>query len=95
MMDVCVACVSAGPQRTSPTVPKNMPPPQRALNSTPAIGMRKHAPLMRNGGSDAEIMELNQQVSKHTHKHAHTHIHTNTHTNKHTVTHMHSMHQIA
>ncbi|XP_031437340.1 microtubule-associated protein RP/EB family member 3-like isoform X2 [Clupea harengus] len=51
-----------GPQRTSPTVPKNMPPPQRALNSTPAIGMRKHAPLMRNGGSDAEIMELNQQL---------------------------------
>ncbi|KAG7465737.1 hypothetical protein MATL_G00156710 [Megalops atlanticus] len=50
------------PQRTSPTVPKNMPTPQRALNSTPSTGMRKNPPMARNGGSDAEIMELNQQL---------------------------------
>lgn len=49
-----------GPQRTSPTVPKNMPTPQRVQHNTPA--MRKNPSLSRNGGSDAEIMELNQQV---------------------------------
>uniref|UniRef100_A0A3B3Q6I9 Microtubule-associated protein RP/EB family member 3 n=1 Tax=Paramormyrops kingsleyae TaxID=1676925 RepID=A0A3B3Q6I9_9TELE len=47
------------PQRTSPTVPKNMPTPQRALNTT---SMRKNPPITRNGGSDAEILELNQQL---------------------------------
>ncbi|KAJ8399453.1 hypothetical protein AAFF_G00411650 [Aldrovandia affinis] len=50
------------PQRISPTVPKNMPTPQRALNSTPSIGVRKNPPMARNGGSDTEIMELNQQL---------------------------------
>ncbi|CAJ1074496.1 microtubule-associated protein RP/EB family member 3a isoform X2 [Xyrichtys novacula] len=49
-----------GPQRTSPTVPKNMPTPQRVQHNTPA--MRKNPSLSRNGGSDAEIMELNQQL---------------------------------
>lgn len=49
-----------GPQRTSPTVPKNMPTPQRVQHNTPA--MRKNPSLSRNGGSDTEIMELNQQV---------------------------------
>lgn len=49
-----------GPQRTSPTVPKNMPTPQRVQHNTPAL--RKNPSLSRNGGSDAEIMELNQQV---------------------------------
>ncbi|XP_018604962.1 microtubule-associated protein RP/EB family member 3-like isoform X2 [Scleropages formosus] len=45
------------PQRTSPTVPKNMPTPR---NTAPA--MRKNPPIARNGGSDAEILELNQQL---------------------------------
>uniref|UniRef100_A0A3B4F655 Microtubule-associated protein RP/EB family member 1 n=1 Tax=Pundamilia nyererei TaxID=303518 RepID=A0A3B4F655_9CICH len=49
-----------GPQRTSPTVPKNMPTPQRVQHNTPAL--RKNPTLSRNGGSDAEIMELNQQL---------------------------------
>ncbi|XP_051546576.1 microtubule-associated protein RP/EB family member 3-like isoform X9 [Myxocyprinus asiaticus] len=53
---------SAGPQRTSPTAPKNMPAPQRAINSTPSAGMRRNMVMSRNGGSDAEIMELNQQL---------------------------------
>lgn len=48
----------SGPQRTSPTVPKNMPTPQRVMNTT----VRKNPSLTRNGGGDAEIMELNQQV---------------------------------
>ncbi|KAJ8372162.1 hypothetical protein AAFF_G00294220 [Aldrovandia affinis] len=50
------------PQRTSPTAPKNMPTPQRALNSNP---VRKHPPIARNGGSDcdAQITELNQQLT--------------------------------
>lgn len=57
----CLPCVTvAGPQRTSPTVPKNMPTLQRVQHNTPA--MRKNPSLSRNGGSDAEIMELNQQV---------------------------------
>lgn len=51
-----------GPQRTSPTAPKIMPPPQRAVTTTPASGMRRHPPYSRNGGSDAEIMEINQQL---------------------------------
>ncbi|KAG7229215.1 hypothetical protein INR49_013027 [Caranx melampygus] len=51
---------TVGPQRTSPTVPKNMPTPQRVQHNTPA--MRKNPSLSRNGGSDAEIMELNQQL---------------------------------
>lgn len=37
-----------------------MPTPQRIQHNTPA--MRKNPSLSRNGGSDAEIMELNQQV---------------------------------
>ncbi|XP_062406515.1 microtubule-associated protein RP/EB family member 3b isoform X2 [Sardina pilchardus] len=53
---------NAGPQRTSPTVPKSVPPPQRAVTSTPSSGMRRHMPLARNGGSDAEVLELNQQL---------------------------------
>ncbi|XP_041950771.1 microtubule-associated protein RP/EB family member 3b isoform X2 [Alosa alosa] len=51
-----------GPQRTSPTVPKCAPVPQRAVTSTPSSGMRRHMPLSRNGGSDAEVLELNQQL---------------------------------
>lgn len=47
----------SGPQRTSPTVPKNMPTPQRVTTT-----IRKNPTHSRNGGSDAEIMELNQQV---------------------------------
>ncbi|KAF3845166.1 hypothetical protein F7725_008329 [Dissostichus mawsoni] len=50
----------AGPQRTSPTVPKIMPTPQRVQHNVPV--MRKNPSLSRNGGSDAEIMELNQQL---------------------------------
>ncbi|XP_041929219.1 microtubule-associated protein RP/EB family member 3a isoform X1 [Alosa sapidissima] len=52
------SCGPPGPQRTSPTVPKNMPTPQRVMNTT----IRKNPALSRNGGSDAEIMELNQQL---------------------------------
>uniref|UniRef100_A0A8C1IZ54 Microtubule-associated protein RP/EB family member 3 n=2 Tax=Cyprinus carpio TaxID=7962 RepID=A0A8C1IZ54_CYPCA len=48
---------SSGPQRTSPTVPKNMPTPQRVTTT-----IRKNPTHARNGGSDAEIMELNQQL---------------------------------
>ncbi|XP_065129564.1 microtubule-associated protein RP/EB family member 3b isoform X1 [Paramisgurnus dabryanus] len=51
-----------GPQRTSPTGPKSMPATQRTINSTPSTGMRRISPLSRNGGSDAEIVELNQQL---------------------------------
>lgn len=47
----------SGPQRTSPTVPKNMPTPQRVTTT-----IRKNPTHARNGTSDAEIMELNQQV---------------------------------
>ncbi|XP_066563159.1 microtubule-associated protein RP/EB family member 3b isoform X3 [Amia ocellicauda] len=52
------------PQRTSPTAPKNMPAPQRQPNTTPSMGIRKNPPMARNGGSDtdAQIMELNQQL---------------------------------
>ncbi|XP_067099035.1 microtubule-associated protein RP/EB family member 3a isoform X2 [Osmerus mordax] len=48
-----------GPQRTSPTVPKNMPTPQRVMTATT---IRKNPSLARNGGSDVEILELNQQL---------------------------------
>ncbi|XP_058628141.1 microtubule-associated protein RP/EB family member 3b isoform X2 [Onychostoma macrolepis] len=51
-----------GPQRTSPTTPKIMPAPQRAISSTPSTGTRRNIPMSRNGGGDAEIMELNQQL---------------------------------
>ncbi|XP_073694486.1 microtubule-associated protein RP/EB family member 3-like [Garra rufa] len=51
-----------GPQRTSPTAPKTMPAPQRAISSTPSTGIRRSTPVTRNGGGDAEIMELNQQL---------------------------------
>merc|ERR1719354_173365 len=46
-----------GPQRTSPTVPKNMPTPQRVTTT-----IRKNPSLSRNGGSDAEIGVLNQEL---------------------------------
>uniref|UniRef100_A0A671SV74 Microtubule-associated protein RP/EB family member 3 n=1 Tax=Sinocyclocheilus anshuiensis TaxID=1608454 RepID=A0A671SV74_9TELE len=51
-----------GPQRTSLTAPKTMPGPPRAISSTPSTGTRRNMPMSRNGGSDAEIMELNQQL---------------------------------
>ncbi|XP_024121355.1 microtubule-associated protein RP/EB family member 3 [Oryzias melastigma] len=50
----------SGPPRTSPTVPKNMPTPQRVQHNTPAL--KKNTSLSRNGGSDGEILELNQQL---------------------------------
>ncbi|KAK1171795.1 microtubule-associated protein RP/EB family member 3-like isoform X1 [Acipenser oxyrinchus oxyrinchus] len=53
------------PQRTSPTVPKIVPAPQRVPHTTPFMGGgRKNMPVARNGGSDADaqIMELNQQL---------------------------------
>uniref|UniRef100_A0A8C9R4P4 Microtubule-associated protein RP/EB family member 1 n=1 Tax=Scleropages formosus TaxID=113540 RepID=A0A8C9R4P4_SCLFO len=52
------------PQRTSPTVPKNVPTPPRAVNNTLSVSTRKNPPASRNGGSeaDAQIMELNQQL---------------------------------
>uniref|UniRef100_A0A671TYY1 Microtubule-associated protein RP/EB family member 3 n=1 Tax=Sparus aurata TaxID=8175 RepID=A0A671TYY1_SPAAU len=46
----------SGPMRTSPTVPKTVPTPQRQI--APA---RRSAPMTRNGG-DAELIELNQQL---------------------------------
>uniref|UniRef100_A0A8C2AZZ3 Microtubule-associated protein RP/EB family member 1 n=1 Tax=Cyprinus carpio TaxID=7962 RepID=A0A8C2AZZ3_CYPCA len=51
-----------GPQRTSPTTPKTMPAPPHAISSTPSTGTRRNMPVSRNGGGDAEIMELNQQL---------------------------------
>lgn len=45
-----------GPMRTSPTVPKTAPTPQRQINLA-----RRSAPMTRNGG-DAELIELNQQL---------------------------------
>ncbi|XDV24294.1 hypothetical protein PO909_028512 [Leuciscus waleckii] len=53
---------AAGPQRTSPTAPKTMPAPPRVINSVPSTGIRRNIPMTRNGGGDAEIMELNQQL---------------------------------
>ncbi|KAM9338949.1 microtubule-associated protein RP/EB family member 3-like isoform 2-T2 [Symphorus nematophorus] len=47
-----------GPMRTSPTVPKTVPTPQRQINIAAA---RRSAPMTRNGG-DAELIELNQQL---------------------------------
>ncbi|XP_014066895.1 microtubule-associated protein RP/EB family member 3-like [Salvelinus fontinalis] len=49
-----------GPQRHSPTVPKILPTPQRVLNTT--VHVRKAPALARNGGTDAELLELNQQL---------------------------------
>lgn len=46
-----------GPMRTSPTVPKSVPPPQRQINVTAS----RRTPVTRNGG-DAELIELNQQL---------------------------------
>ncbi|XP_035473980.1 microtubule-associated protein RP/EB family member 3 isoform X2 [Scophthalmus maximus] len=48
----------SGPMRTSPTVPKTVPAPQRQINA-PAV--RKSSAVMRNGG-DAELIELNHQM---------------------------------
>nr|XP_046229649.1 microtubule-associated protein RP/EB family member 3-like [Scatophagus argus]XP_046229650.1 microtubule-associated protein RP/EB family member 3-like [Scatophagus argus] len=47
-----------GPMRTSPTVPKTVPTPQRQINVAAA---RRSTPMTRNGG-DAELIELNQQL---------------------------------
>ncbi|KPP75260.1 microtubule-associated protein RP/EB family member 3-like [Scleropages formosus] len=57
-------CGAPVPQRTSPTVPKNVPTPPRAVNNTLSVSTRKNPPASRNGGSeaDAQIMELNQQL---------------------------------
>lgn len=49
-----------GPQRTSPTVPKSAPIPQRHQNNSAPI--RKTTPTIRNGGDAAEMVELNQQM---------------------------------
>ncbi|KAM7367626.1 hypothetical protein PAMP_013912 [Pampus punctatissimus] len=46
----------SGPTRTSPTVPKTAPTPQRQITVAAA---RRNTPT-RNGG-DAELIELNQQ----------------------------------
>ncbi|XP_070781646.1 microtubule-associated protein RP/EB family member 3-like [Enoplosus armatus] len=48
----------SGPMRTSPTVPKTVPTPQRQINIAPG---RRSAPVTRNGGV-AELIELNQQL---------------------------------
>lgn len=48
--------------RTSPTGPKSVPTPQRQINVSAA---RRNNPMTRNGG-DAELIELNQQVSDRT-----------------------------
>ncbi|KAM3861332.1 microtubule-associated protein RP/EB family member 3-like [Diretmus argenteus] len=50
----------SGPMRTSPTAPKNVTPPQRQINSAPPA--RRTTPMTRNGGGDAELIELNQQL---------------------------------
>ncbi|XP_068198217.1 microtubule-associated protein RP/EB family member 3-like [Antennarius striatus] len=47
-----------GPMRTSPTVLKTVPTPQRQSNIAAA---RRNTPIARNGG-DAELVELNQQL---------------------------------
>ncbi|KAM8725883.1 microtubule-associated protein RP/EB family member 3-like [Acanthopagrus latus] len=54
--DVTPPPPTPGPMRTSPTVPKTVPTPQRQI--APA---RRSAPMTRNGG-DAELIELNQQL---------------------------------
>ena len=53
------------PQRTSPTGPKNMQTSGRLSNVAPPCILRKNPPSARNGGheTDAQILELNQQVS--------------------------------
>lgn len=55
----------AVPQRTSPTGPKNMQTSGRLSNVAPPCILRKNPPSARNGGheTDAQILELNQQVS--------------------------------
>uniref|UniRef100_A0A8C2GGI5 Microtubule-associated protein RP/EB family member 3 n=1 Tax=Cyprinus carpio TaxID=7962 RepID=A0A8C2GGI5_CYPCA len=60
--DITPPASNPGPQRTSPTTPKTMPAPPRAISSTPSTGTRRNMPVSRNGGGDAEIMELNQQL---------------------------------
>ncbi|XP_068609643.1 microtubule-associated protein RP/EB family member 3-like [Brachionichthys hirsutus] len=47
-----------GPMRTSPTVLKSVPAPQKQGSTTAA---RRGAPIARNGG-DAELVELSQQL---------------------------------
>lgn len=56
----------AVPQRTSPTGPKNMQTSGRLSNVAPPCILRKNPPSARNGGheTDAQILELNQQVSR-------------------------------
>uniref|UniRef100_A0A4W4H517 Microtubule-associated protein RP/EB family member 3 n=1 Tax=Electrophorus electricus TaxID=8005 RepID=A0A4W4H517_ELEEL len=54
--------VSATPTPVFHLSPKTMPAPQRAPSTTPSSGIRRNTPVFRNGGSDAEIMELNQQL---------------------------------
>ncbi|KAG1932634.1 microtubule-associated protein RP/EB family member 3b [Pimephales promelas] len=51
-----------GPQRTSPTAPKTMPAPPRVISTAPSTGIRRNIPMTRNGGGDAEIVELTQQL---------------------------------
>ncbi|KAF4079490.1 hypothetical protein AMELA_G00178570 [Ameiurus melas] len=53
--------IGVGPQRTSPTVPKTVPAPQRPISSVPT-NIKRSIPVLRNGGSEAELMELNQQL---------------------------------
>ncbi|KAK6294836.1 hypothetical protein J4Q44_G00340620 [Coregonus suidteri] len=49
----------SGPQRTSPTVTKTAHAHPRQINSAPN---RRVTPTRANGASDAEILELNQQM---------------------------------
>ncbi|XP_035280165.1 microtubule-associated protein RP/EB family member 3b isoform X1 [Anguilla anguilla] len=53
-------CGPTVPQRTSPTAPKIMPAPQRAINNP----VRRNPPMARNGGGDTDpqIVELNRQL---------------------------------
>ncbi|XP_010866669.1 microtubule-associated protein RP/EB family member 3b isoform X2 [Esox lucius] len=48
-----------GPQRTSPTANKTVHAPPRLINSAP---IRRATPSRANGASDAEMLELNQQM---------------------------------
>ncbi|KAM9467597.1 microtubule-associated protein RP/EB family member 3b [Clarias gariepinus] len=52
---------NTGPQRTSPTVPKNMPTPHQPISSAPT-NVKRSIPVLRNEGSEAELVELNQQL---------------------------------
>ncbi|XP_063079714.1 microtubule-associated protein RP/EB family member 3-like isoform X2 [Engraulis encrasicolus] len=62
-LEMTLAANPGGPQRTSPTVPKIMAP-QRAATTAPAARRHPHPHphYARNGGSDAEILEINQQL---------------------------------